>query len=410
MPYAVAIWSGKRPTGASSADGSTLLRQFEPTVPVRVGVPPANGPPPVGIGESNAGAARSRRTRNGVAPATTSTFPRKPSGTCGCRSGSATATGLAGVPYTDHVVPNSRSSRPIVVCAMTRSPVMSTIPRDPTARSAARTGNALPDVVSVSYGVCEAQVAPFTAARTLVDRTLAAYASLGITVVVAAGDSGSSTCARGIPTKQLTAADKAPRVSWPASSPWVLAVGGTNLTLDPANGIASTGVWNDTTYPKPFTSLGAGGGGVSLLASRPAWQPATSFGRAGARLVPDVSAFADATPGYAIVCSANVDGCAQKRMGQTLAVVGGTSAAAPLVAGMIALWIEKARAAGLPRVGFVPPLLYSLAQSNPNAFTDITLGNNKIFDVSCCDARPGYDLASGIGSPRADAVADALPH
>ena len=275
---------------------------------------------------------------------------------------------------------------------------------------AAKRGVSLPDVVSVSYGICETQVAPYTAARTLVERLLASYASLGITVVVAAGDSGSSTCARGVPTAKLTAADKKPRVSWPASSQWVLSVGGTNLTLDPDNGIASTGVWNDTSFPAPYTAVAAGGGGESLFAPRPWWQPARSFARAGARLVPDLSAFADAKPGYAIVCSAGVQGCgAAQGPGKTVAFVGGTSAAAPLVAGMIALWIQKAREQGLPRVGFAPPLLYAMATRYPTAFVDVTLGSNAIYDaVPCCRARGGYDLASGLGSPRADTIAGHL--
>jgi subtilase family serine protease len=275
---------------------------------------------------------------------------------------------------------------------------------------AAKTGASLPDVVSVSYGICEAKVAPFTAARTLVERLLAAYAGLGITVVVASGDSGSSTCARGIPTAKLTAADRTPRVSWPASSPWVLSVGGTNLTLHLDNSIAATGVWNDTSFPTPFAAAAAGGGGQSLFSPRPWWQPAASFAGAGARLVPDVSAFADPKPGYPIVCSAGVQGCgATRQPGPTVAVVGGTSAATPLVAGMIALWIQKAREQGLPRVGFVPPLLYALAAQSPAAFVDVTLGGNAIYKVPCCQARPGYDLASGLGSPRADRIANHLP-
>jgi subtilase family serine protease len=275
---------------------------------------------------------------------------------------------------------------------------------------AAKKGTQLPDVVSVSYGICEPQVAPFLAARTLVERLLASYASLGITVVVAAGDSGSSSCARGVPTADLTAADKTPRVSWPASSPWVLSVGGTNLTLNPDNSIASTGVWNDTSFPRPYRAVAAGGGGQSLFAPRPWWQPAASFARAGARLVPDLSAFADARPGYAIVCSAGVHGCgATQQPGPTVTYVGGTSAATPLVAGMIALWIQKAREHGLPRVGFVPPLLYAMAANFPTTFVDITLGGNAIYNVPCCQARHGFDLASGLGSPRADGIADHLP-
>jgi subtilase family serine protease len=107
-------------------------------------------------------------------------------------------------------------------------------------------GAKLPNVISVSYGICESQVAPYTASVTMVERQLTATAALGITTVVAAGDTGSSACARGVSPSKLTSSDKQPQASWPATSPWVLAVGGTNLTLDAGNAIVSTGVWNDT--------------------------------------------------------------------------------------------------------------------------------------------------------------------
>ena len=267
-------------------------------------------------------------------------------------------------------------------------------------------GTPLPHVISVSYGECESVVKPYTAARTLVERQLTATAALGITTVVAAGDTGSSACARGVPAGQLTSADKKPQVSWPASSPWVLAVGGTNLTLGADNSIASTGVWNDTAYPAPFAATAGGGGGSSTFEQRPWWQPAQSFGSSGKRMVPDVAAFADPSPGYPIVCSTGVQGC--KGSGQSIAFVGGTSAAAPLVAGMVALWNQQARVQGLPRPGFVPPLLYALAQHRPGSFTDVTLGTNALFGGSCCPARAGYDTATGRGSPAADVVASAL--
>ncbi len=149
---------------------------------------------------------------------------------------------------------------------------------------------------------------------------------------------GSSACARGVPANQLTTADKQPQVDWPASSPWVLAVGGTNLTLAADNTIASSGAWNDTAFPAPFTTTA--GGGTSAFEARPWWQPAQSFATSGKRMVPDIAAFADASPGYPIVCSSGVQGC--KGSGQSIAFVGGTSAAAPLVAGMIALWNQQA--------------------------------------------------------------------
>jgi hypothetical protein len=57
----------------------------------------------------------------------------------------------------------------------------------------------------------------------------------------------------------------------------------------------------------------------------------------------------------------------------------------------------------------VPPLLYSTATKSPTAFVDITLGSNAIYKVPCCRARDGYDLASGLGSPRVDRIAEHLP-
>jgi subtilase family serine protease len=268
-------------------------------------------------------------------------------------------------------------------------------------------GAPLPQVVSVSYGECESTVSPYSESRTLVERTLAAQAALGITVVVAAGDTGSSACARGVPPGKLTSADKKPQVSWPASSPYALAVGGTNLTLNSDNSIASTGPWNDTAYPAPFTATAGGGGGQSTFESRPWWQPAQSFANSSKRMVPDVAAFADESPGYAIVCSSGVQGCPRSPQ-QGITFVGGTSAATPLVAGMIALWNQQAKQQGLPRPGFVPPMIYATARSNPGAFIDITQGTNALFGGSCCPARPGYDLATGLGSPMANQIAALL--
>jgi subtilase family serine protease len=268
-------------------------------------------------------------------------------------------------------------------------------------------GTPLPNVISISYGICEASVKPNSAGRTLFDRQLAATDALGITTVVAAGDSGSSSCAHGVSASQLTSFDKQKSASWPATSPWVLAAGGTNLTLSAANTILSSGVWNDTEYPPPYQKTAAGGGGVSTFEKRPWWQPPLG-GQKTYRMVPDVSAFADASPGYAIICSHAVQGCGPSS-GQTIAFVGGTSAAAPLVAGMIALWDQQAQRTGLPKPGFVPPLLYSIAHRTPAPFYDITTGTDVIFSgVNCCTAKPGFDLASGLGSPLANQIAAQL--
>jgi subtilase family serine protease len=186
----------------------------------------------------------------------------------------------------------------------------------------------------------------------------------------------------------------------------VLAVGGTSLTLNGDNSIASTGAWNDTVYPAPFTRTAGGGGGLSTFVKRPWWQPAQSFTSSGKRMVPDIAAFADESPGYPIVCSKGVQGCSGS--GQSIAFVGGTSGATPLVAGMIALWVQQARNEGLPRPGFVAPLLYTLAEHNPPSFTDVVLGGNALFGGTCCPTRPGFDLATGLGSPAAGVVAASL--
>ena len=124
-------------------------------------------------------------------------------------------------------------------------------------------------------------------------------------------------------------------------------------------------------------------------------------------MVPDIAAFADESPGYPIICSSGVKSCPNSPQ-PAITFVGGTSAATPLVAGMIALWTQQAKAKSLPRPGFVPPLLYRLAQQSPSAFVDVTTGSNAIFGGSCCPARPGYDTATGWGSPLADAVASLL--
>jgi kumamolisin len=155
--------------------------------------------------------------------------------------------------------------------------------------------------------------------------------------------------------------------------------------------------------------IAGGGGDASMLESRPWWQPALPS-QSTYRMVPDVAAFADASPGYAIICSHGVQGCGASP-GQSIAFVGGTSAATPLVAGMIALWDQEAAQSGWPRPGFVPPLLYSIARSDPGSFLDITTGTNVVFGgVSCCTAATGYDMASGLGSPLADQIIEHLRH
>jgi subtilase family serine protease len=239
-----------------------------------------------------------------------------------------------------------------------------------------RSGRRPPDVISSSLGFCEPQFGR-PAAR-LLEYVLAMAAGAGITVVNAAGDSGSGACF----TRRRA-------VVYPASSIFVTSVGGTRLTLTSSNEIASEVVWNDL----PFGSPGAGGGGTSRFVRGPAYQRG-QVGPSGFRAVPDVALHASGFPGYAI------------RGGGKWTPVEGTSAAAPLLGGGALLAIQAAAGAGVERPGLLNPLLYQAAGDRSlGLIHDVTLGNNDLFRVGCCSARPGYDRASGWGSLDIEALA-----
>ena len=219
-----------------------------------------------------------------------------------------------------------------------------------------------PSVVSISWGGPEST---WTAqSLTALDTACQAAAALGITITVAAGDNGSTDGVKGTTS----------HVDFPASSPHVLACGGTKLTGSGTT-IQSEVVWNETA-----ANEGATGGGVSNVFALPSWQakagvPAPTVA-AGGRGVPDVSGDADPATGYTI----RVDG-------QT-SVIGGTSAVAPLWAGLIALANQQNGVSA----GFINPLLYAAA--GKKAFRDITSGNNGAFS-----AGPGWDACTGLGTP-----------
>ena len=228
-----------------------------------------------------------------------------------------------------------------------------------------------PSVVSISWGAPESG---WTGqAMTALDAACQAAAALGVTITAASGDNGSTD---GV-------ADGANHVDFPASSPHVLACGGTKLAGS-GSSIASEVVWNEIA-----ANQGATGGGVSGVFALPAWQakagvPAPT-GASGGRGVPDVAGDADPATGYQV----RVDG-------QNL-VIGGTSAVAPLWAGLIAL----ANAQNKTPAGFCNPSLYATGAAG--AFRDITQGNNGAFA-----AKAGWDACTGLGSPIGTGVVTAL--
>ena len=228
-----------------------------------------------------------------------------------------------------------------------------------------------PSVISISWGGPESSWTQQS--LTALDSACQAAAVLGVSITVAAGDNGSDD---GV-------GDGANHVDFPASSPHVLACGGT--TLRAANGtISSETVWNETA-----ANEGATGGGVSAVFSLPTWQAKSKVpppgGSKGGRGVPDIAGDADPATGYSVL----VDGQS--------AVIGGTSAVAPLWAGLIAL----SNATNGGSAGFLNPALYAAKEAT--TFHDITSGNNGAFS-----AGPGWDPCTGLGSPIGTAVAAAL--
>jgi kumamolisin len=221
-----------------------------------------------------------------------------------------------------------------------------------------------PSVISISWG--SAEVKWTRQAMMALDAACQSAAALGVTITVAAGDDGSSD---GV-------TDGKNHVDFPASSPHVLACGGTRLAGSGTT-ISSETVWNDP-------GGGATGGGFSTVFPRPSWQAGIS-GPPNGRGVPDVAGDADPETGYNI----RVDG---KEM-----TIGGTSAVAPLWAGLIAVANQQN---GKP-AGFIQPAIY--AAKNKKAFRDIVSGNN-----GNLSAGPGWDPCTGLGTPIVPSVIAAI--
>jgi subtilase family serine protease len=263
-----------------------------------------------------------------------------------------------------------------------------------------------PDVISISLGYCENELNGNMAGRDALDAIFAVAAGAGISVLVSAGDQGSTGCRTAEPGSEELTALPTRAVSLPASSPYVTAVGGTNLGLTPKNKIAVEVVWNDSVV----IPWGGGGGGSIISPRTPWWQAAVKRYGQG-RKVPDIAALADIYPGYAFFCTA---ASCKPQEGKVYgwSKVGGTSAAAPLTAAGVALANQYAAERGQAPLGFLNPLLYRLGadgKARAGVFNDVTIGHNDIgialppeagggVPVGCCQAQPGYDWASGWGS------------
>jgi subtilase family serine protease len=222
-------------------------------------------------------------------------------------------------------------------------------------------------------------------------------ASKGVTVLAATGDNGATD-------DEPNEVDlyPFPVIDWPSSDPLVTAVGGTHLSLDPAgNRTAADTVWNDPPTSCFGDSPCAGSGGLSDAFSRPFYQDSVAYVTGDRRGNPDVSMSGScsgavniyesfpAAPGFPAIPGGWSPIC-------------GTSEASPLFSGEVAL---ADQAAGHP-LGLINPLLYEMSDGRQSGLTDITIGNNtvtftnsngKTYTVKGYNARPGYDLASGLG-------------
>jgi kumamolisin len=226
-----------------------------------------------------------------------------------------------------------------------------------------------PSIVSISWGGPEDSWTE--QARNALNSACQAAAAMGVTVLAASGDDGAVD------------GTSSPTVDFPAASPYVIGCGGTKLTLS-GTSIHGEQAWNELS-----ANEGATGGGVSKVFALPNYQqsakvPPAPNGFVG-RGVPDVAASADPESGYNVI----VDG--------QPSVIGGTSAVAPLWAGLLAR-INQALG---KNVGYVNPLLYST--SAEATFHDITSGNNGDYS-----AGPGWDACTGLGSPDGTALLSAL--
>lgn len=285
-----------------------------------------------------------------------------------------------------------------------------------TALNYAITNNIAP-ILTYSYGGCETENS--LGALQGQESYFRQANAQGQTILVSAGDTGAAGCE----DPGVTTAYDGLQVSYPASSPYVTAVGGTqfNDTSNPSTywsssnnnqygsaiGYIPESVWNENSSDP----LAAGGGGASRVFGKPSWQVANGVPSDGARDIPDVSFSAAEHDSYLIctsdssfVSGTSTGACTSTAFG--IGRVGGTSLPTPAFAGALAMILNANNTTA--GVGNLNPRLYSLYGTTPSVFHDITIGSNNTPCASgtlgCVNgtlgysATTGYDLASGLGS------------
>jgi kumamolisin len=220
------------------------------------------------------------------------------------------------------------------------------------------------NIVSYSWGLNENMYSP--SQLNAMDSLFLEGTAKGMTFVIASGDNGSKS------------------ICYPATDPYITAVGGTTLSISSSTGqISSESAWS------PSGDSGSSGGGVSSVFTKPSWQQGITTLNSSYRMIPDVALNANPNTGYMIYFNGGWN------------QVGGTSAAAPEWAAVLALVDQSRLNNGLGLIGLANPDLYSLA--NGSVFHDITSGSNGAY--SCL---PGYDMVTGLGSVDVGELVNAL--
>jgi uncharacterized protein (TIGR03437 family) len=269
----------------------------------------------------------------------------------------------------------------------------------------------LAPIVTYSFLRCEPKLSSGSASASANQAEAQKANAEGITWLAAAGDTGAAGC----DPKSGSLAQYGLAVGSPSSIPEVTGVGGTELNEGSGNywnssnnpdrssalGYIPEKAWNDSSSTSGSIELWSGGGGASMYYAKPAWQTGPGVPDDQYRDVPDIS----------FAASAHHDGFWYAANGEVQCCEGGTSISTPIFAGILALLNQYQVSSGAqstPGLGNVNPMLYTLAQTTPGIFHDITVGSNIVpcqAGTPDCpngtlgySAGPGYDQASGLGS------------
>lgn len=296
-----------------------------------------------------------------------------------------------------------------------------------------------PLVHSLSYGDNEADVFNQSNPNAIAyanacDQAFMTLGMQGLTFLFSSGDDGIGSA---IIREDPDAACQKAVPEWPASSPYVTAVGATQMTnkylpiceqnYAPAANmpylpqidqlVAECTGTAETTCTSVMGGVITSGGGFSNVHNQPSWQAnavSNYLSAANSAAYPPLSYFNPNGRGYPDVATYGSNYFIY--LNNKITRESGTSASAPVFAAMVTLWNDLRFAYGMPPMGFIAPFLYQIYQDHPEAFNDIVTGNNAcganayLNSIHCCEysfaASPGWDAVTGLGSPNFEVISN----